>query len=81
LTGVVSIGASSLEILALLALAVSLVAFLYRTSRHRSSKAWAVATLGFLILILLFGGISNAVSRHAEPTSGEGPSSGSQIAA
>jgi micrococcal nuclease len=77
LTGVVSVGASTLAILALLAFAVSLVAFLYRTSRHRSSRAWAVATGGFLVLVLLFGGISNAVSRHGEPTSGRGPSSAS----
>ena len=34
-----------------------------------------MATGGFLGLVLLFGGISNAVSRHAEPTSGEGSSS------
>jgi micrococcal nuclease len=73
LTEVVSVGASSLEVLALLAFAVSLVAFLYRTSRHTSSRAWAAATGGFLVLVLLFGGISNAVSRHAEPTPGEGP--------
>jgi micrococcal nuclease len=78
LTGVVSVAASSLAILALLAFAVSLVAFLYRTSRHTSSRAWAVATGGFLILVLLFGGISNAVSRHAEPTSSGGPSSASR---
>jgi hypothetical protein len=43
LTGVVSVAASSLAILALLAFAVSLVAFLYRTSRLRSSEGWAVA--------------------------------------
>ena len=39
-----------------------------------------MATGGFLVLVLLFGGISNAVSRHAEPTSGEGPSSASHVA-
>ena len=77
LTGLVSVVASWLAILALLAFAVSLVAFLYRTSRHRSSGAWAVATGGFLVLVLIFGGISNAVSRHAEPTSGGGPASAS----
>jgi endonuclease YncB( thermonuclease family) len=77
LTELVSVAASWLAVLALLAFAVSLVAFLYRTSRHRSSRAWAVATGGFLVLVLLFGGISNAVSRHAEPTSGECPSSAS----
>jgi micrococcal nuclease len=77
MTGVVSVAASSLAILALLAFAVSLVAFLYRTSRHTSSRAWAAATGGFLVLVLLFGGISNAVSRHSEPISGEDPSSAS----
>jgi micrococcal nuclease len=80
LTGAVSVAASSLAVLALLAFAVSLVAFLYRTSRHRSSRAWAVATGGFLVLVLLFGGISNAVSRHAEPTSRGGSSSASHDA-
>jgi hypothetical protein len=49
LTGVVSVAASWLAILALLAFAVSLVALLYRTSRHRSSRAWAMATGGFLV--------------------------------
>ena len=80
MTGVVSVAASWLAILALLVFAVSLVAFLYRTSRHRSSRAWAMATGGFLVLVLLFGGISNAVSRHAEPTSGGGPSGASHAA-
>jgi hypothetical protein len=55
LTGVVSVVSSSLAILALLAFAVSLVAFLYRTSRHRSSRAWTVATGVFLELVC--GGI------------------------
>jgi micrococcal nuclease len=77
LTGVLSVAASWLAILALLAFTVSLLAFLYRTSTHRSSAAWAVATGGFLVLVLLFGLISNAVSRHAEPTAGGGPSSAS----
>ena len=77
MTELVSVVASWLAILALLAFAVSLVAFLYRTSRHTSSRAWAVATGGFLVLVLLFGGISNAVSQHAEPTSGGVPSSAS----
>ena len=80
LTGIVLVVASSLAVLALLAFAVSLVAFLYRTSRHRSSRAWAVATGGFLVLVLLFGGISNAVSRDAEPTSRGGSSSASHSA-
>jgi micrococcal nuclease len=53
------------------------MAFLYRTSRHRSSSAWALATGGFLVLALLFGGISNAVSHHADPAAVGGPSSAS----
>ena len=36
-----------------------------------------MTTVGFLGLVLLFGGISNAVSQHAEPTSGGVPSSAS----
>src|SRR5829696_417726 len=65
MTGVVLVVASSLAILALLAFAVSLVAFLIQTSRHKPTKGWALATGGFLALVLLFGGISNAVSRHS----------------
>jgi len=36
-----------------------------------------VATGAFLVLVLLFGSISNAVSRHPEPISGEVPTSAS----
>jgi endonuclease YncB( thermonuclease family) len=66
--------ASSLAVLALLAFAVSLVAFLYQTSRHKPSRGWAVATGGFLVLVLLFGTFSNAVSRHSGLTLSEGRS-------
>jgi micrococcal nuclease len=66
--------ASSLPVLALLAFAVSLVAFLYQTSRHRASRGWAVATGGFLVLVLLFGAVSNAVSLHSGLTLSEGQS-------
>jgi micrococcal nuclease len=65
LTGIVLVVASSLAVLALLAFAVCLVAFLVQTSRHRSSRGWALATGGFLILVLLFGTISNVVSRQS----------------
>jgi micrococcal nuclease len=74
LTGVVLVVASSLAVLALLAFAVSLVAFLYQTSGHRSSRGWALATGGFLVLVLLFGTISNAVSRQSGLTFSEGRS-------
>jgi micrococcal nuclease len=74
LTGVVLVVASSLAVLALLAFAVSLVAFLVQTSRHRSSRGWALATGAFLVLILLSGTISNAVSRQSGLTFSEGSS-------
>jgi micrococcal nuclease len=69
--------ASSLAVLALLAFAVSLVAFLFQTSRHRPSKGWALAAGGFLVLVLVSGGISGAVSRHSGQTLGEGRSNAS----
>jgi micrococcal nuclease len=74
MTGVVLIVAASLAALALLAFAVSLVALLVQTSRHGSSRGWAVAAGAFLVLVLLFGGISNAVSRHSGLSSNEGQS-------
>jgi micrococcal nuclease len=74
MSGVVLVVASSLAIVALLAFAVCLVVFLYQTSRHRSSRGWVVATGAFLVLVLLFGTISNAVSRHSGLTLSEGRS-------
>jgi micrococcal nuclease len=74
LTGVVLVVASSLTVLALLAFAVSLVVFLVQTSRHKPSRGWAAATGGFLVLILLFGTISNALSRQSGLTLTEGRS-------
>jgi micrococcal nuclease len=71
LTGVVLVVASSLAVLALLAFAVSLVVFLYHTSRHRSSRGWAFATGAFLVLVLLFGTVSNTASRHSGLTLNE----------
>jgi hypothetical protein len=63
MSGVVLVVASSLAVLALLSFAVSLVAFLFQTSRHKPTRRWAMATGAFLVL--LFGTISNAVSRHS----------------
>jgi hypothetical protein len=65
MSGVVLVVASSLAVLALLSFAVSLVAFLIQTSRHKPTRGWALATGAFLVLVLLFGTISNAVSRHS----------------
>lgn len=66
--------ASSLAVLALMAFAVSLVALLVQTSRHKPTRRWAVATGAFLVLVLLSGTISNAVSRHSGFTVSEGRS-------
>jgi micrococcal nuclease len=74
MSGAVLVVASSLAVLALLAFAASLVAFLVQTSRHRSSRGWAVAAGGFLVMVLLFGTISNAVSRQSGLTLSEGRS-------
>jgi micrococcal nuclease len=75
MTGVVLVVASVLATLALLAFAVCLVTFLVQTSRHRSSsRGWALATGVFLVLVLLFGTVSNAVSRQSGLTLSEGRS-------
>ncbi len=66
------IASASLAVIALLGFAVSLVAFLVQISRHRSSRGWAVATGAFLVLVLLFGTVSNAVSPHSGLTFSEG---------
>jgi micrococcal nuclease len=52
---------ASLAVLALLAFALSVVAFLVQTSRHRSSRGWAAAAGVSLVLALAFGGVSNTV--------------------
>lgn len=51
----------SLAVLALLAFAVSMVAFLVRASRHGPSRGWALATGVSLLLIFVFGGIAHVV--------------------
>jgi micrococcal nuclease len=65
MTGFVLAVAMSLAILALLAFAVSVVAFLIQTSRHRTSKRWIMAAGASLVLVLVFGSLSNAVSRQS----------------
>lgn len=61
MVGAVLVVVASLAILALLTFAVSVVAFLVQTSRHRPSRAWAAAAGASLVLVLVFGGIANAV--------------------
>jgi hypothetical protein len=61
MVGAVLIVTASLAVIALLAFAVSVVAFLVQTSRHKPSRGWAAAAGASLVLVLIFGGISNAV--------------------
>jgi micrococcal nuclease len=65
--GTVSVVAASLAVLALLVFAASLVAFLVQTSRHRPARRWAAAACASLILVLLFGGTSNAIWGEGHP--------------
>jgi micrococcal nuclease len=68
MSGVVLVLATSLAILALVAFAVSVVGFLIQTSRHRPSRVWAVAAGASLVLLLVFGSLSNSVSRQSGQT-------------
>src|SRR5688572_28377933 len=68
MAGVVMVLAASLAILALAVFAVSAVAFLVQTSRHRSSRRWAAAAGASLVLVLVFGGIANAVRGEGGPS-------------
>jgi hypothetical protein len=61
MVGAVLIVTASLAVLALLALALSGVAFPVQTSRHRFSRGWAAAAGASLILVLFFGGIADAL--------------------
>ena len=65
---VVLVLAMLLTIVALLGFAVSLVALLIQSSRHKPSRVWAVAAGASLVLVLLFGALSNAVSRQSGQT-------------
>jgi hypothetical protein len=68
MTGFALAVAMSLTILALLAFAVSLVAFLIQTSRHRPYRRWTMTAGASLVLILVFGAFSNVVSRQSRLT-------------
>jgi micrococcal nuclease len=65
MSGVLLVLGVSLAILALLAFAVCMVGFLIQTSRHRSSRVWSLAAGVSLVLLLVFGTLSNAVSRQS----------------
>ncbi len=65
MTGFALAIAMSLTILALLAFAVSVVAFLIQTSRRRPSRRWIMTAGASLVLVLVFGAFSNVVSRQS----------------
>ncbi len=72
--------AVSLAVLAFLALAVSAVAFLVQTSRHKPSRRWLAAAGASLVLVLVFGSLSNAVSGRSGLTlSGEEASASNRV--
>jgi hypothetical protein len=72
MVGAVLIVTASLAVLALLALALSGVAFPVQTSRHRFSRGWAAAAGASLILVLFFGGIADALQGGAVRASPKG---------
>jgi micrococcal nuclease len=80
MSGFVLVVAMSLAILALLAFAVSVVAFLVQTSRHRPSRRWIMTAGASLVLVLVFGTLSNAVSRQSGLTLTGEQASASNIA-
>ncbi len=65
MSGFVLVVAMSLAILALLAFAVSVVAFFIQTSRHRPSRRWIMTAGASLVLVLVFSALSNVVSRQS----------------
>jgi hypothetical protein len=60
--GAALVVAVSLSVIALLTFAVSVVGFLIRTSSHKPAKVWGVAAGASLVLFLMFGSISQAIS-------------------
>jgi micrococcal nuclease len=80
MTGAVLTLAVSLAVLAFLAFAVSAVAFLVQTSKHRPARRWIAAAGASLALLLVFGTLSNAVSRQSGLTlSGEQASASNRV--
>ena len=68
MVGAVLIATASLAVIALLVFAVSVVVFLVQTSRHRPSGRWAAAAGASLALVLVFGGIANALRGESGPS-------------
>ncbi len=80
MSGFVLAVAMALAILALLAFAVSVVAFLIQNSRHRPSRRWIMTAGASLVLVLVFGTLSNVVSRQSGLTLTGEQASASNIA-
>ena len=74
------IATASLAGIALLAFAVSLVAFLVQTSRHRSSGGWAAAAVASLVVLILLGGLANGLRGEGSPSRSEGQTSTPNVA-
>ena len=80
MVGAVLIVTASLAVLALLAFALSGVAFPVQTSKHRFSEGWAAAAGASLILDLVFGGIADALQGEGGPSFSEGRASVPNVA-
>jgi micrococcal nuclease len=69
-----------LAVIALLAFAISFVAFLVQTSRHRSSGGWAAAAGVSLVLVILLGGLANWLRGEGGSSRFEGQVSTTNVA-
>jgi hypothetical protein len=67
-----------LGVIALLAFAISFVAFLVQTSRHRSSGKWAAGAS--LVVVILLGGLANALRGEGTPSRSQGQAIAPKVA-
>jgi hypothetical protein len=74
------IASAWLAVIALLVFAISFVAFLVQTSRHRSTKGWAAAAGVSLALVLLLGGLANWLQGERGPSFSEGQANAPNVA-
>jgi micrococcal nuclease len=74
------IAIASIAIIALLAFALSFVAFLVQTSRHRSTGVWAAAAGASLVLVFLLGGLANWLQAEGSPGRSGGQASTPNVA-
>jgi hypothetical protein len=76
----VLIASASLAVIALLAFAISFVAFLVQTSMHRSSGKWAAAAGASLVVVILLGGLANALRGEGPPSRSQGQAIAPKVA-